>query len=83
MFTAEDCARGLHLSRPAVLWWTKRLKIKRTPGYSGAGALAALYSQVQYEELKAAVDAAGRRPGARRGAGMGRTRGRPTANTGT
>ena len=83
LFTAQDCANGLHLSRPAVCWWIKKLAIKRAPGMSGSGAVALLLSQEQYEELRAAVDAAGRRPGARRGAGMGRTAGRPTTRRGT
>ena len=83
MFTAQDCANGLHLSRPAVCWWIKKLAIKRVPGLSGSGAVALLLSQEQYEELRAAVDAAGRRPGAKRGAGMGRPAGRPTTRRGT
>ena len=53
MFTAQDCANGLHLSRPAVCWWIKKLAIKRVPGLSGSGAVALLLSQEQYEALRA------------------------------
>ncbi len=83
MFTAEDCAQALKISRPAVLWWVKRLKIERTPGLTATGTLAKLFSQSQYEELRAAVTAAGHRPGSRRGAGMGRKPGRATARRNT
>ena len=78
-WTAEDCAQALGISRPSVCWWVKRLAIKRVAGITPTGSPALLFSLEQYEELREAVTAAGQRPGSKRGAGMGRTPGRPTA----